>query len=81
MFLYAFDLLTRNDVLDKDMMIACLKLLGTACLSLTEGQELDIEFEQRNITSREKYIHVVEGKTAALIAFGMKGWGCGEIQR
>ena len=68
MFASAFDLLSSNDALEEDRTLTCLKLLSNTCLSLTEGQQLDIGFEQRDIVSREEYFIMVEGKTAALIA-------------
>jgi len=68
MFVSAFDILTHNDVLDCEKTLTCLQVLSNTCLFLTEGQELDIGFEQRDYISREEYFHMVEGKTAALIA-------------
>jgi geranylgeranyl diphosphate synthase type I len=37
------------------------------CLALTEGQYLDISFEQRTQVSVNEYLRMIQGKTAALI--------------
>ncbi len=39
-----------------------------ACLSLTQGQHLDIGFETRSNVSSSEYLTMIEGKTAALLA-------------
>lgn len=39
-----------------------------ACLSLTQGQHLDISFESRVIITEDEYLRMIGGKTAALIA-------------
>ncbi len=44
------------------------ELVQSTCLHLTEGQFLDLSYETRNDLSIEDYWHMVEGKTAALIA-------------
>ncbi len=38
-----------------------------ACLALTHGQYLDISFESRERVSVDEYLHMISGKTAALI--------------
>ncbi len=38
------------------------------CISLTEGQHLDLSFEEREDVAVSDYLHMIEGKTAALIA-------------
>ena len=44
------------------------ELLQYTCLHLTHGQFLDLSYETRNDLSISDYWHMVEGKTAALIA-------------
>ena len=46
----------------------CSKILTSTCLSLTEGQYLDIDFEKRTQVTAGEYQTMVEGKTASLIA-------------
>ncbi len=38
------------------------------CIKLTEGQHLDLSFEEREDVSVAEYLHMIGGKTAALIA-------------
>lgn len=42
--------------------------LEQACLRLIEGQQLDISFEDRDRVTRDDYLAMIEGKTAALLA-------------
>ena len=43
-------------------------LFSEACVRLTEGQHLDLSFEERVDVSSSEYLQMIEGKTAALIA-------------
>ena len=48
-----------------------LETLGTfteTCISLTEGQHLDLSYEGREVVTVAEYLRMIEGKTAALIA-------------
>lgn len=45
----------------------CSRLLTSTCLSLTEGQYLDIDFEKREKVTPQEYQRMIEGKTTALI--------------
>jgi geranylgeranyl diphosphate synthase type I len=47
--------------------LAVLDQFTQTCLTLTEGQFLDISFEQRPVISADEYMHMIQGKTAALI--------------
>jgi geranylgeranyl diphosphate synthase type I len=44
-----------------------LDLFTRACLELTEGQYLDLDFEQRPQVQVAEYLRMIEGKTAALL--------------
>ncbi len=46
----------------------CSRVLTDTCLKLTEGQYLDIDFENRNSVTVEEYLEMVKGKTTALIS-------------
>jgi geranylgeranyl diphosphate synthase type I len=48
--------------------LAALRLFTQTCVDLTEGQHLDIGFEQRQLVTVEEYLRMIQGKTAALIA-------------
>jgi geranylgeranyl diphosphate synthase type I len=45
-----------------------LRQFDHACLSLTQGQNLDIAFETRSAVSSSDYMVMIDGKTAALLA-------------
>ncbi len=54
------------------------KLFHTTCLRLTQGQHLDILFEDQDLVDLDTYWHMVEGKTAALLTFSLEaGALCG----
>ncbi|MEJ2549258.1 MAG: polyprenyl synthetase family protein [Anaerolineales bacterium] len=54
---------TSSDLI-QDLMLQ----FDRACLSLTQGQHLDIGFETRSTVSSSEYLTMIEGKTAALLA-------------
>jgi geranylgeranyl diphosphate synthase, type I len=45
----------------------CAKLLQNTCLQLTQGQYLDISFEQPSIVTEEAYFQMILGKTTSLL--------------
>lgn len=45
-----------------------LRTLDETCLRLTQGQHLDISFEQHDLVEVDSYLHMIEGKSAALLA-------------
>ena len=47
--------------------VSALGLFTEACLALTEGQHLDMRFEQRSQITVDEYLRMIQGKTAALI--------------
>ncbi len=54
--------------LPRDKYRECCHVLNEACLSLTEGQFLDLTFEKKERVSLEEYMEMIKRKTAALIA-------------
>lgn len=69
MFTLAFAAVQRltERGLNSKATLAVLKHFTQTCLTLTEGQYLDISFEQRPVISVDEYMHMIQGKTAALI--------------
>jgi geranylgeranyl diphosphate synthase type I len=49
-------------------VLAAMRELDEACLRLVEGQYLDIAFERRSSVTRDEYIAMAAGKTAAMFA-------------
>jgi len=73
-------LMDLEESLSADTALDVSKLFHTTCLRLTQGQHLDILFEDLDIVSLEEYWQMVSGKTAALLAFSLEaGALCGEI--
>jgi len=50
-----------------DKIFSVLRLINHACLALTEGQDLDLRFEQSQDVSVEMYLDMVYKKTGALL--------------
>jgi geranylgeranyl diphosphate synthase type I len=49
-------------------VVAACQLFNQTCLALTEGQHLDLSFENRTDVSITEYLAMIERKTAALVA-------------
>jgi geranylgeranyl diphosphate synthase type I len=50
-----------------DRIMDVREMFDRACLALTHGQYLDIAFESRASVSVDEYLHMISGKTAALL--------------
>jgi geranylgeranyl diphosphate synthase type I len=48
-------------------VLAALDVFTRTCVALTEGQYLDMSFEQRAAVSVDEYLRMIGGKTAALV--------------
>ena len=68
LFALAHLVLQKEHDLSPESKLDVLRLLDEACLSLTEGQAADIEFESKNQIDLDMYMNMIEGKTASLIA-------------
>ncbi len=51
-----------------DIALEAAAIFQTTCLQLTQGQHLDIAYEERNDLTLKDYWPMIEGKTAALLA-------------
>ena len=69
MFSIAFSAIQRLYPRGVDARIALesLQIFTDTCTALTEGQYLDISFEQRDDVTVDEYLRMIDGKTAALI--------------
>jgi geranylgeranyl diphosphate synthase type I len=63
----AIPTLAPEDV-DSRMLTQMMRILDSVSLELTRGQHLDLAFEQQSNVTKEKYLDMVDGKTAALIS-------------
>jgi geranylgeranyl diphosphate synthase type I len=69
MFSLSFIALSRLlDYYDPEVVVAVEKIFTKTCLLLTQGQHLDMSYEEREDLSVESYWPMVRGKTAALLA-------------
>lgn len=53
---------------DPAVMLRTLEIFDEICLDLTRGQYLDLSFEPRDQVSTDEYLHMIGGKTAAMLA-------------
>ncbi len=51
-----------------DVTLAVLRSYDAACLAITQGQFMDMQFEERLDVTEAEYLRMVEGKTAALLS-------------
>lgn len=58
----------EENVESSESILELLLQFDHACLSLTQGQYLDIAFETRTAVTSSDYMAMIEGKTAALLA-------------
>ena len=50
-----------------NQVLKALNTFSTTCVELTEGQHMDMSFEQRNDVQPAEYFRMIEGKTASLV--------------
>lgn len=69
MFALAFAAVQRLTALgvSAERTLAALGVFTETCVALTEGQHLDMSFEQRDHVTVAEYLRMIQGKTAALI--------------
>jgi geranylgeranyl diphosphate synthase, type I len=57
-----------NSLISSDKLRDIFELISSTCLKLTEGQQLDIDFEGRAIVAISEYFNMISDKTSALLA-------------
>lgn len=69
MFALAFAALQRltGRGVKAKVVLAALERFTQTCVALTEGQHLDMSFEQRSQVRVDEYLRMIQGKTAALV--------------
>jgi geranylgeranyl diphosphate synthase type I len=65
-------LLNLTGTISPEGVLKASKLFQATCLRLTQGQHLDIAFEDQEQVEMEAYWQMVSGKTAALLAFSFE---------
>jgi geranylgeranyl diphosphate synthase type II len=69
MLTMAYEHLNRIELTYMRKIVA---LFNKTVLEVSEGQQLDMDFEQRNDVSLEEYIHMITLKTSVLLAASLK---------
>jgi geranylgeranyl diphosphate synthase type I len=54
--------------ISEKVVLQALEIFSRTCLTLTQGQYLDMSFEKRLTVTVKEYLAMIEGKTAALIS-------------
>lgn len=69
MFALAFAALSRlqRRGISPNQILQAIDIFTKTCIELTEGQHLDMRFEQRNDVQPDDYFHMIKGKTASLL--------------
>jgi geranylgeranyl diphosphate synthase type I len=62
------EILQLEETYSQSISVRAARILQEACLSLTQGQYLDLSYENRNDLSQDDYWPMANGKTAALLA-------------
>ena len=73
MLAIAFERLVQAENLDHEDIPALVNRVAWMVRRVSEGQQLDIEFEDRLNVSEDDYLEMIEGKTAVMF------WICAEI--
>ncbi len=72
MFARAFEIVLDADVEDSDV-IKLVEILARSVRLLADGQQMDLDFEDRDIVSPEEYLEMIERKTAVLYSAAAQG--------
>jgi len=62
----------QNTGLSPERILAISNVMDNACLELTIGQQMDLEFEELATVDLDTYLRMIRGKTAALVAASTK---------
>ena len=66
MLAIAFEAMAVAEGIEPELLPFLVKRIGRMVRKCSEGQQLDIEFENRDVVSEEEYIEMIHGKTAAM---------------
>lgn len=69
MLIYAYKLILQSP---NDNLLCAMSAFNKLSLELCEGQQLDMDFEQREIVTIDEYLNMIRLKTSVLIAGGME---------
>ncbi len=66
MLAVAFEVLAESNQFDNQHFRDLVRIIGSMVRHVSEGQQEDMSFEDRNSVSEEEYLHMISGKTAAM---------------
>ena len=66
MLAVAFEVLAESDHFDNEHFRDLVQIIGSMVRRVSEGQQEDMSFEERDDVSEEEYLHMISGKTAAM---------------
>ena len=66
MLAIAFEAMAVAEGIEPELLPFLVKRIGRMVRKCSEGQQLDIEFENREVVTEEEYIEMIHGKTAAM---------------
>ena len=66
MLAIAFEAMAVAEGIEPELLPFLVKRIGRMVRKCSEGQQLDIEFEDRDVVSEDEYIEMIHGKTAAM---------------
>ena len=72
MFARAFELVIESD-LDDSRVVKLVEILARSVRLLADGQQMDLDFEDRRIVSPGEYLEMIERKTAVLYSAAAQG--------
>ena len=72
MFARAFEIVLDSD-LDDFTVVKLVEILARSVRLLADGQQMDLDFEARDIVSPEEYLEMIERKTAVLYSAASQG--------
>ena len=72
MFARAFEIVLDSDV-DDSCVVKLVEILARSVRLLADGQQMDLDFEEREIVSPEEYLEMIERKTAVLYSAAAQG--------
>lgn len=72
MFARAFEIVLESDV-DDPRVVKLVEILARSVRLLADGQQMDLDFEKREIVSPDEYLEMIERKTAVLYSAAAQG--------
>ena len=72
MFARAFEIVLDSDV-DDSCVVKLVEILARSVRLLADGQQMDLDFEDREVVSPEEYLEMIERKTAVLYSAAAQG--------